>query len=53
MSEGSPLTQAVLTAAFAAMLFVLVFAAANNEAPASLRGVLAPQPVEASQGTAP
>jgi len=50
MSEGSPLMQVVLTAVFAAAMFVLVFAATHSEAPGPIKGILTPQTVEA--GTA-
>lgn len=42
MREGSPVMQAVITAAFAALMFVLVFAAANTDAPGPIAGMLQP-----------
>lgn len=48
MSENSNLTQVLVTAVFAAAMFVLVFAAANSEAPGPLATMLSPHSVEAS-----
>ncbi|WP_170267339.1 hypothetical protein [Youhaiella tibetensis] len=47
MSEGSPFMQVVLTVVFAAAMFILVFAAANTEAPAPIADILTPTQVQA------
>jgi len=45
MTEGSSIMQIVVTAALAAALFVLVFAAANSDLPEPIANVLSPQAV--------
>ncbi|MCF1743658.1 hypothetical protein [Paradevosia shaoguanensis] len=47
MRDRSSVVQMVLTVAFAALMFVLVFAAANTEVPGPFSGVLTPQTTQA------